>query len=436
MTQPTPLSNNPLSFYQKFKAMRNDTEQTDTARVGRPPKLSAPTLIAGLAYHVLQQCGTFARHVGMLTGINMSESALSERRQSLGTALWHIALDAFLKLGANHPLYPLSSYKGLRLVGVDGTSFTVANTPAIKTKKKKTKSRRGKAAFFRIGCVAMINLGTHCPLAVRIGENGESEGKLAAAIVDAFQYNDLVIADRYYGNGKWVNRFMTAPGSPFFFVRIQERLCASIIKQLSDGSNLVKINNPDAEEDLIVREIKAMVRRSNGQWVNIRFWTNLLDPIEYPASELIALYAMRWEQEIAFREIKTYLNGNNLLMSNTIITAAREICALFMAQSVIASVRSEVASKNDIPVLAVSFIKTLDTCRNLAWLMSVGKDIITNDQMVLIAELAQQDLVKQVSKPRRKRGCPRQVRQPIKKWPRLMKNSYVKGKFEYQIRKS
>ena len=213
-------------------------------------------------------------------------------------------------------------------------------------------------------------------------------------------------------------------------------MCASIIKQLSDGSNLVKINNPDAEEDLIVREIKAMVRRSNGQWVNIRFWTNLLDPIEYPASELIALYAMRWEQEIAFREIKTYLNGNNLLMSNTIITAAQEICALFMAQSVIASVRSEVASKNDIPVLAVSFIKTLDTCRNLAWLMSVGKDIITNDQMVLIAELAQQDLVKQVSKPRRKRGCPRQVRQPIKKWPRLMKNSYVKGKFEYQIRKS
>jgi hypothetical protein len=65
----------------------------------------------------------------------------------------------------------------------------------VKATAKKTKSRRGKAAFFRIGCVAAFELGTHGPLAVRIGEAGESEGVLAAGIVNVFKEDDLLIAD-------------------------------------------------------------------------------------------------------------------------------------------------------------------------------------------------------------------------------------------------
>jgi hypothetical protein len=273
------------------------------------------------------------------------------------------------------------------LVGVDGTSFSVANTPTIKATTRKTKSRRGKAAFFRIGCVAAVVLGTHRPLAVRIGENGESEGELASGIVDAFLANDLVIGDRYYGNGKWAVRFLTAPGSPSFLVRVQERLHANIIQRLTDGSCLVKVKNPDTGEDIILRQIKAKVRRHGGKWVKIRFWTNLHDHSMYPAKELIPLYAMRWEQEIAFREIKEYLHGKNLLLSHTTITAAQEICALFMAQAVIATVRSDAACKYDIPIMQISFSRTLDACRYVCWLLSIAKDVITPEQILEIAEL-------------------------------------------------
>ena len=35
--------------------------------------------------------------------------------------------------------------------------------------------------------------------------------------------------------------------------------------------------------------------------------TSLLDPIQYPAAELVALYHERWEEEGAFDEIKTHL---------------------------------------------------------------------------------------------------------------------------------
>ena len=430
------MSNESMSFYQIFESMGINSEHVEKSNGGRPAHLPVSSLIAGLAWHVLQPGGTFAYNVSMLTGTRLSESALSERRQSLGTKPWLAALGVFLKHGTDPLLHPHAFYKKFRLVGVDGTSFSVANTPTIKATTRKTKSRRGKAAFFRIGCVAAVVLGTHRPLAVRIGEDGESEGELASRIVDAFLENDLVIGDRYYGNGKWAVRFLTAPGSPSFLVRVQERLRAQIIQRLSDGSCLVKVKNPDTGEDIILRQIKAKVRRRGGKWVKIRFWTNLLDHRIYPANELIPLYAMRWEQEIAFREIKEYLHGENLLLSHTTITAAQEICALFMAQAVIATVRSDAAVKYDIPVMQVSFSRTLDACRYVCWLLSIANDIITPEQLLKIADRAQQELVKQASTPRRKRGCPRQVRQPVNKWPRLMKNSYEKGEFEYGIRKS
>jgi hypothetical protein len=435
MIKPILLSNDLASFYQKFDVIGHAVPKTGSTKTGRPPRLPASDIVAGLAWHVMQPGGTFAYHVSMLTGQRLSESALSERRQSLGTTPWLNALDVFLKPFADLQLHPHAFYKGLRLVGVDGTTLSVANTPQVKTKVKKMKSRRGKAAFFKIGCAAAFELGTHVPLAVRIGENGESEGALAAAMVEIFKEGDLVIGDRYYGNGKWAVRLMSIPDSPFFMVRVKEMLNATTIQMLSDGSRLVKVKNPDTGEDIILRQIKAKVRRPGKKWVKIRFWTNLLDHKLYPAKELIPLYAMRWEQEIAFREIKEYLHGTNLLLSHTTVTAVQEICALFMAQAVIASVRSDAACNHSIPIMQVSFARTLDACRNLCWLLSIGKNIITPEQMSEITELIHQELVSQASKPRRKRSCQRKVRQPVNKWPRLMKNGYDKGEFEYEIRK-
>ena len=35
--------------------------------------------------------------------------------------------------------------------------------------------------------------------------------------------------------------------------------------------------------------------------------------------------------------------------------------------------------------------------------------------------------------PRRSRSCPRKVRQPIKRWPRLMRNQSIEGPFHLEI---
>jgi hypothetical protein len=37
------------------------------------------------------------------------------------------------------------------------------------------------------------------------------------------------------------------------------------------------------------------------------------------------------------------------------------------------------------------------------------------------------------SPPRRKRSCPRAVRQPVSSWPRLLKNTYQVGETQWEM---
>ena len=348
--------------------------------------MSASGIVAALAWHVMQPAATFARNLAALTGRKLSDSALSERRQALGTQPWLDALDTMLRPVADTKLHPHAFYKGLCLKGTDGTTFNVANTPAMKRRSVKTKARRGSSAFHRIGCAALVELGTHNPVSVRVAHNNESESALARQLITQLHATDLFMADRYYGSGKWAARLLELPQKPRFMLRVQERLKAKRVQRLRDGSCIVKVKDPDTGQFVTLREIKGCVRRVGHRWVKVRFWTNLLDHKRYPAEELLQLYGMRWEQEIAFRELKHYLQDDNLLLSHTTVTAVQEICSLFMAQAVVARIRSRTAANHKIPVLQISFAKTLNACRNFGWLMSIAGHILTQFQFRLIAE--------------------------------------------------
>ncbi len=402
---------------------------------GRPPTLTSSYLVAALVWHVLQEGGAFSKNTAMFLGRRMSDGSLSERRTSLGTTPWIEAMETFLANTTAGDDAPEASYKGLRLVGVDGTTFNVGNTPTMKDTATKTKTRRGEAAFYRISCVALAALGSHRPLAVRIGEAGESEGALAARIIGQVGENDLLIADRYYGSGKWMARLDALPSKPWFLLRVQERFGSVSVKRLADDSKHVLVKDPDGKTPILVREIKATVRRPGNKWTKVRFWTNLMDDVRFPALELIALYARRWEQEIAFRELKVHLHSEIILKSHTLTTAVQEICALFMAQAVVVAARIEVGESQEIPFLQISFQKALEACRKLCWLWALIGDEIDPDTWARIEKKVKQDLEWQATKPRRKRSCPRKVRQPVTKWPRLMKNSSEKGEIQCRIRK-
>jgi hypothetical protein len=403
-----------------------------SSSAGAPPKLPVFGLIAGMVFHVLQTCGLLSAHLRQVCGKRLSDSAISERRQTLGSSLFQCLLDQILVGFADASLHPRAFYKGLRLVGIDGTCWNVSNTPPVKACVTKNRSRRFQWAFYKLSMVAIYELGTHNPLAARIGMNGESEMNLAIPMLTRLRQDWLLIADRLYGVAKFIATLQMLPNSPPFLLRARCNLKSKVLQKLPDGSCLVEVYNRATGKRLYFREIHARIRRRSGGWSSIRLWTSLLDPALYPAAELVELYGMRWEQECAFKELKIHLRRSSFLLSHTLVTAAQEVACLVLAQAIIARARITVAADNK-PVLQISFIRTLALFRSFWAIAPVIGDLLDAHDITLVMTRLMDFLAQQSSPPRRNRSCPRAVRQPVSGWPRLIRNSYESGTFQFAV---
>jgi hypothetical protein len=395
-----------------------------------PPAINAPDFIAGLVFHVVSGPGSFAHHVKQLTGESITDSALSQRRSRLPREVFDQVMAEALEPLADPQKHPEAFYAGLRLCGVDGTRFSVANTPSVKRSMRKAKSRRGRAAFAQVGAAVMVELGLHNPIAAALGGEEESEMVLARRLWSSLPERSLLIADRYYGVGE-VLVGLPAEGQREFLVRVRANLKPRYLESYADGSALVEIQSGQGKR--LVREIAGQVRREGGRATTVRVWTSLLDWRRYPAAELLSLYARRWEQESFYRELKVDTRSLPQLASHTPQTALQEVAALIIGYAVLVRHRIEAATLGEVGVLRISFMKTLHVVRGLWQFLELSADLLSPADVRVVVRRALRQVADMAISPRRHRSCPRAVRQPVRGWPRLMKNTYVHGAPEVTV---
>ncbi len=399
----------------------------------RPPKIQGVELIMGLVFHVMAGAGSLGRHMKRLTGKTVSESALSQRREALPWEIFNQMMAHGLRPRADRKKHPQAFYHGWRLCGIDGSRFSVANTPQIKAQMDKATSRRMKAAFAKVGVTVMVELALHNPIAAAIGYKEESEMKLAEQVLKALPEGSLLLGDRYYGVPKvlvsWAELFPT--GQREFLVRVRSNIKSRVMESYADGSQLVEIRHQ--KKTRWVREIVGRVRRGKSGWTTVRLWTSFLDWKKHPAAELLALYARRWEQECFYRELKVDMRSSPLVQSYTPRTAAQEIAALILAYAILVEERIKTAQMGRVEVLRISFLKTLEAVRGLWNFLELALDLLRPDKIHLLVRRTLRELAEYALPKRRQRSCPRAIRQPVSSWPRLLKNTYQTGAPEYEI---
>ena len=397
----------------------------------RPPEITQVELIQGLVFHVVAEAGTLAQHVKQLTGKKVTDGALAQRRALLPPELFDQMMRAALKPKADPRKHPEAFYQGLRLCGVNGSLFSVTNTPQVKKQMRKARSRRGRAAFPKVGAAVMVELGLHNPLAAALGANGESEMVLAKQVLSAQPLQSLLLGDRYYGVGA-VLVDLPAEQERHALLRVKTSLKRRLLETYPDGSALVEIGA--GEKKRLVREILGKVQRAGrGASRRVRLWTTLLDWRKYPASELLALYAQRWEQEMFYKELKVDARSTPMLQSHTPLTAIQEIAALILAYAVLVDYRLEAASVGQVGVLRISFLKTLQVVQGLWRFLEVTSDMLTPAQVRLVVRRSLKRIADMAIPKRRARSCPRALRQPVSSWPRLRKNTSRKGPVNYSV---
>jgi hypothetical protein len=396
----------------------------------RPPYITFVQLLQGLVFHVVAGAGTLAQHMKRLTGLEITDSALSQRRTHLPWEVFERMMAAALKPKAQPAQHPDAFYHGLRLCGLDGSRFSIANTPAVKRHMKKATSRRGKAAFAQLGVAVLVELGLHNPIAAAVGMREESEMVLAREVLPLLPEKSLLIGDRYYGVPE-VLVGLSAEGQREFLVRVRKNLKPRYLEAMPDGSRLVEIRAGSGRR--LVREIVGQVRRGQGPATTVRLWTSLLDGRRHPAVELLALYARRWEHEVFYKELKVDTRSMPRVQSQTPLTAAQEIAALILAYAVLVDHRLQAGKQGQVGVLRISFLKTLQMVRALWQFLELTSDLLTPDKIRLVVRRALRQIADMAIPKRRQRSCPRALRQPVSSWPRLRKNTYRQGPIQYTI---
>ena len=409
-------------------------------RRGRKPRVPVKDLLPALTFHVMQGAGTLAEHFAELFDASLADSSWADRRARLPWEIFAELMRRVLRPRATRRQRE-AFWRGWRLVALDGTQFSLTNTPQILTRIVKARTRRGRAAFAKMTAAVLLEVGLHNPLAAAIGRHGESEWALAQRLLAQLPKRALLLGDRLYGVAAFVahaRAACTRVGS-HFLLRASRSTKPRVLKRLPDGTRLIQIAHRARQrpgqilEWFDLREIRVRVGRAGHRPHELRLWTSLVDPRTAPAIELAQLYAQRWEHELYFRELKCQVRRTDVLHSHTTGTAAQEIAALVLVSAVLAAERRRAAG-GQLPVLRLSFTKLLERCIKPMWLyLDLGHGVLTDHQVQQIMKRGYARMRRYVTPPRRARSCPRAVRQPIQAWPRLLKAQSINGPMHMQL---
>lgn len=392
----------------------------------RAYRLQRWQLLVGILFHYsLRSAGTLGEHVGRLFNIQMAESSLSQRRQAVPFEVFRELLQRMLRPIEKMEKQEQACYRGLRLVALDGTRFSLPNNASVENSSRKGSNQYGRIAFAKLQCTVLLELMMHNPLGAALGVENQSEWNLAQSVIQSVPSRSLLLGDRLYGNAAFVAKLQeTFEGKKsHFLLRVKEATKARRIKKLKDYSQLVQADSlvrgdrHHVATTVTVREIVATIARRGYAPVKIRLWTSLLDPLEAPAEELVRLYAQRWEHELYFRELKSSIGINDLLRSQTIETAGQEVAAMIIGSSIIAHQRAKLPA-GEVLQHRVSLIKVWETLEPLWLTLLLGADLLTEDQKQQLSDRFYRLAATCKMAKKRCRACPRAMRQPQRQFPR------------------
>ncbi len=337
----------------------------------------------------------FVSHFPKMQGRCPSRGRVAEARARLPMGLWQRVF-TWVQQKAQEQSDAFDRWKGHRVVLADGTCVSMADQPELKEAFGVNTGRYGAGRYPLARVVTLCLAGTRVILSYAIGRYTQGEMALTFPLLDQLQKGDLFIADRHFAGAHYYVRYQRQGLE--FLTRAHQRLKISRIKQVfqytrADFVGRLTINkkyrhaDPTLPESLRVRFLQASLRIRGRRQV-VWFATSLLDAEQYPAPELVALYARRWRIETLLREVKIDLSAD-VLRSQTPAGIRKEIIARLTALNIVRTLILQAARASDIDPLRISFIDTLRTILSFsATLASAPVLALPELYQAMLAEIA------------------------------------------------
>ena len=207
---------------------------------------------------------------------------------------------------------PGAFWKGMRLMGIDGTDEMVADTPENEKFFGRHTSGRGGAGYPQLKAIYLVEIGTHAVVDAGAWPIHSGEKEIGKRVLRSLEKGMLVMWDCGFHSLAMVRRAMQQGAD--ILGRLPANIKVHVIRRLPDGSTLIALaenghkGNPKEGSEIRLRLIEYTVSDPalQGFGEHRRLITSLLDEQTFSALELARLYHERWEVEITIDETATH----------------------------------------------------------------------------------------------------------------------------------
>jgi len=294
-----------------------------------------------------------------------ARSALSYRRSQLGS---EILQELFVKVAGPKATEqtPGAFWKGMRLLAIDGTVESVADTADNReTFRYSSDDEVSRSPFPQARLLLVVECGTHLICDVEISSCRQAEARGVRLLLERWRLeHSLILWDSGFHSSTAIFEVRASGGH--MLGRLRSHVLEKPCDYLLDGSYLTWIYQDQGHhrgERMLVRVITYTFTDPRipgaGEQVYLLV-TTLLDPFLYPAKEVAVLYHERWHVEVVIDETRTHLRlSARTLRSLTPEGVIQEIYALLLAHLVVRTLMLQAAEQAQISATQISFTETI-----------------------------------------------------------------------------
>lgn len=190
----------------------------------------------------------------------------------------------------------------MRLLACDRTTLALPESQPLWKCFGSHKGSRGLGPI-AVELCCLFDLISRAPLRFVFAKVCTSEYRLFPKLIGHLKKGDLLLLDSGFYLCATFRKIMAR--SAHFVIPARDNLRPKVLRKLAEGDYLCGIIDYSDKTTVTVRVL--FVHRNGFR--RRRLVTSLMDPMEFPASELARLYHMRWDIETFYRDFKCSLRA-------------------------------------------------------------------------------------------------------------------------------
>lgn len=288
----------------------------------------------------------------------LARSAVTQARQRVGAApvewLFRQTAQAW-----GTESYDKTDWHGLQLFAIDGAQFRTPDEPELREYYGSANTSTARQSAYPVmRLVALMNLGSHILLDAATAPYRRSEILLAQSMTASIPDNSITLFDKLFYSADLLLTLGQQGSNRHWLLPARKNMVAETEESYGAGDRLLKLKvspqarkkNPSLPEYWYAR---AVTYALNG--VEKTVLTSLAAD-RYKAKDVAELYHSRWEIEVGFRNLKSSLLDNALVLrSRKVALLEQEVWGMLLAYNLIRREATKAAEKHKRAPSEISF---------------------------------------------------------------------------------